>query len=163
MNRLVFAVICLMIFLLQSAFLPFLSNGAWLPDLWLVTVVISLLAYDRYIALMFAVIGGVLADIGTGNFFGLHLFPYVLAMVVAVFYIREKYHRRIFTSFLFVAMASCLYIPAMWFVIWMAGGEIAFRDYVWYRGLPMMILNVLAVFFVHPLLWSVKKERVARW
>ena len=163
MSRLSFAVICLVIFLLQSAFLPFLSNGAWLPDLWLVTVVISLLAYDRMTALAFAVAGGALADIGTGNFFGLHLFPYVLALSVVAFYLREKYHRRIFTSFFFVAMASCLYLPAMWFVIWLSGGEIVLPDYLLYRGLPMLVLNVLAVFFVHPLLWNVKKDWVAKW
>ncbi len=163
MSRLAFAAICLLIFLLQSAFLPFLSNGAWMPDLWLVTVVMALLAHDRITALGFALVGGVLIDIGTGNFFGLHLFPYVLALSVIAFHIREKYHRRIFTSFFFVAMASCLYVPAMWFVIWMAGGHIVFLDYVLYRGLPMALLNVAAVFFVHPLLWSVKKDWVARW
>ncbi len=163
MSRVAFAAICFLIFLLQSAFLPFLSDGVRMPDLWLVAVVIALLAYNRTMALLFAVTGGILADIGTGNFFGLHLFPYVFALAVTAFYIREKYHRRIWTSLLFVTMASCLYIPAMWFVIWLSGGEIVFRDYVWYRGLPMIALNLVAVFFLHPLLWSVKKDWVAKW
>ena len=65
------------IFLLQSSFLPFLFNGIMQRDLWLTVIALSSLVVDRKTAILLAAIGGLLQDVVTSNFFGLHLLPYL--------------------------------------------------------------------------------------
>ena len=163
MTKLSFAMICGLLFLLQSSFLPFFSFGEAQPDLWLVAAVISVIVFDRKTALMFAVIGGALTDIGTGNFFGLHLFPYLVTTLATVSYVREKYHRRILVSLIFTAAASLLNMVAMWCVIWFSGTSVGVLEYGLHRAWQIIGLNVLAGIVMHHLLWSVKKEWVAKW
>ena len=163
MSRLSFAVISALFFLLQGSFLPFISGGTAEPDLWLVASVISLIVYDKRTALLFAALGGVLTDIVIGNFFGLHLFPYLVTTLVTAAFIRAKYHRRLFVSLYYTATASCLYIFVMWCVIWFSGAHVSVLDYVLYRAWKIIGLNIIAAVFIHHLFWSVKKEWVSKW
>lgn len=163
MSKISFAVISVLFFLLQSSVFPFLLRNVTGPDLWLCASVLSIIIYDKKTALSFAVIGGALADIVTGNFFGLHLFPYIVTTLLISFFIREKYHRRIFVSLYFTCIASCLYILALWGVIWFSGARVDILDYLMHRAGEIVGMNVLAAAFIHHLLWSIKKEWVSKW
>lgn len=81
------------IFLLQSSFLPFLFNGIMQPDLWLTVIALSSLVVDRKTAILLAAIGGLLQDVVTSNFFGLHLLPYLGITLLFLKFGRDRYNK----------------------------------------------------------------------
>ena len=66
------------LFLLQSAILPFIFNGISQPDLWLVSIIIVAMIFKFDFAIIFALIAGFIQDLVISNFFGLHIFPYLI-------------------------------------------------------------------------------------
>lgn len=151
------------LFLLQSSVLPFLLNGLWEPDLWLTAVVISVLVFGRKTALALAVAGGLLQDIVTGNFFGLHLFPYLVVTLLTAFFMRERYNRKWLVSVLTVAAGSAACILCVWLVILLSGGRVQPAAYLMHYGLPQILMNCAAAVVLHHVLWNMKHEWEPRW
>lgn len=151
------------LFLLQSAVLPFLLYGGWMPDLWLAAAVISVLAFDRKTALTFALAGGAAQDIVAGNFFGLHLFPYLMVTLLTSFFMRERYNRKWLVSVLSVAAGTAVYFVFLWLVVAVSGGRVDIPAYAVYRGLPQIGANALAALVLHNVLWNMKREWEPRW
>lgn len=110
MSRLTWAGLFAGLFLIQSAVLPFLFSGRWMPDLWFCAIIISVLAFNRKTALAFAVAGGIAQDIVTGNLFGLHLFPYLALALLTAAFMRERYNRRWLVSVASVAVGTAVYL-----------------------------------------------------
>lgn len=54
--------------LAQGPGIAVLSNGKWVPDLWMSAVIISALAFEKRTAVFLAAAGGLIQDILTGNF-----------------------------------------------------------------------------------------------
>ncbi len=163
MSRLEWTALCLGLFLVQGSVMPLLLNGLWQPDLWLVTVIIAVLAYDRKTALSFAVVGGIAQDIVTGNFFGLHLFPYLMAALLTAFFMRERYNRKWLVSVLSAAAGTAVYLVFVGAVVTLAGGRVEIPAYALHSALPQIAANVAAAVFLHPLLWNMKREWEPRW
>ena len=74
--------------------------------------------------IVMAMAAGMIQDLVMGNFFGLHLFPYLVVAFVMTLGGREKYNRQWFVSMTAVMGGTCLYILAAAAVIWAAGGHI---------------------------------------
>ena len=98
------------IFLLQSSFLPFIFNGVTQPDLWLTVIVLASLVVDKKSALLLAAIGGLLQDVVTSNFFGLHLLPYLGITLLFLKFGRDRYNRHWYVSLFAVLLASVIYV-----------------------------------------------------
>ena len=70
--------ISVVLFFLQGSFLPLLLFGKWQPDIFLTVLIIFSLIFEKKEIFAFAVVFGLIQDLIIGNFFGLHIFPYVI-------------------------------------------------------------------------------------
>lgn len=70
------------VFMLQSAVLPFWFDGVTQPNLIFVFVVLMALRYGQKAGLWTAVLGGLCQDVIIGNFFGIHLLTYILIAMI---------------------------------------------------------------------------------
>lgn len=163
MSRLTWAGLFAGLFLIQSAVLPFLFSGRWMPDLWFCAIIISVLAFNRKTALAFAVAGGIAQDIVTGNLFGLHLFPYLALALLTAAFMRERYNRRWLVSVASVAVGTAVYLLFVCAVTALSGGRISFLRYLLYSGIPQILANTAAAAVMHPVLWDMKQEWKPRW
>lgn len=163
MGKLNFFCFSAVTFLLQGSVLPILLNGVWQPDLWLTAVVISVLAFDKRTALSLAVVGGLVQDIVTGNFFGMHLFPYLMITFIIMGVVREKYNRQWFLSILAVMAGTVIYIAFLWVVVHIGGDEVRPFAYFFYDGIPQVMMNATAAILLHNVLWNMKHEWEPRW
>ena len=68
----------LVVIFIQASFAPMLFHGLVQPDLILTSIAIAALLFDKRKAFAIAMAGGLIQDIIIGNFFGLHLLPYLL-------------------------------------------------------------------------------------
>lgn len=150
-------------FLLMGSILPILLPEQAMPDIWLVSIIIAVLAFDRKTVLALAVTGGFLADVVTGNFFGLHLFPYLVTAGLALFAVREKYNRKWLVSLLAVMAGTLVCMTAFFIVIHLGMGHAKPFYYLIYRGLPQFISNAAAAIIMHRVLWNMKREWEPRW
>lgn len=163
MSRLNFWCFCAVTFLIQGSVLPILMNGVWQPDLWLVAVIIAVLAFDKKTALSLAVVGGLAQDIVTGNFFGMHLFPYIMVTFLIMAAVRERYNRQWFLSVVSVMAGTLVYIALLWVVVHIGGDVVQPVHYVFYDGIPQVFMNGAAAVFLHNVLWNMKHEWEPRW
>lgn len=155
--------LCIGLFLLQSSVIPLLCNGRWQPDVWLCTIIISVLAFDRKTAFAFAAVGGILNDIVTGNFFGLHVFPYLVTAFFTMAVIRERYNRKWVVSILTVIPGTVVYLFSVWIVVSMSGETLPVLLYLFYNGWGQVLANAAAAAVMHPLLWSMRREWEPKW
>lgn len=150
-------------FLLAGSVLPMLLPENALPDLWLVSVVIAVLAFDKKTVLALAVTGGVLSDVVTGNFFGLHLFPYLATAALTSLAVREKYNRKWLVSLLAVLAGTLFAMLFFFLIVHLSMGHAKPFYYFIYRGLPQFLANGAAALILHRVLWNMKREWEPRW
>lgn len=150
-------------FLLSGSVLPVLLPEEAMPDIWLVSIIIAVLAFDRKTVLALAGVGGVLADVVTGNFFGLHLFPYLVTAGLALCAVREKYNRKWLVSLLAVMAGTLVCMLVFFLVIHLGMGHAKPFYYFFYRGLPQFVSNAAAALVMHCVLWNMKREWEPRW
>ena len=79
MKKLSCVMTAFIVFVLQSAVLPFIFNGVNQPNLIFVFVVLMALHHGQRIGIWTALLGGFCQDVVIGNFFGLHLLPYLVS------------------------------------------------------------------------------------
>ncbi len=163
MNAYAVAALSLLVFLLQSAFLPFFFDGLTQPDLWLVVVVLSTLIFDKKTALSLAFIGGLLQDIVISNLFGLHLLPYLVISSLYLALGKERYNKHWYISLIAIVLASLLYLLLSAFVMWCARSQHLAISYIFYLGVPFTLWNAAGMLCFHHPLWAMKKEGKTRW
>ena len=151
------------IFLLQSSFLPFLFNGIMQPDLWLTVIALSSLVVDRKTAILLAAIGGLLQDVVTSNFFGLHLLPYLGITLLFLKFGRDRYNKHWYISLLAVLLASVIYVVVSSIIMGWAGSRYPSLFYFVYLGIPLVLMNGGCALALHPLIWMLKREEEPRW
>lgn len=154
---------CLLLLLLEGSVLPFFFAGSWQPDLWLCAVVISVLAFDRKTALSMAVVGGLAQDIVTGNFFGIHLFPYIVIAFLTLAVMKGRYNRQWRVSLLASGAGTLGYMALLFLVVYFGGGGVDPLAYFCGRALPQLVMNLAAAVFLHPVLWNMKQEWEPKW
>ena len=73
----------LVVFILQSVVLPRVFNGIVQPNLILLFVIIVSLRFGQRKGTGVALLGGFLQDVVIGNFFGIHILPYLLVAALS--------------------------------------------------------------------------------
>lgn len=163
MSRTSWIVLGVVLFFLQASVIPFWGNGVWQPDLWLVAIVISSLIYDRQAVFFLALAGGLLQDIVIGNFFGLHLFPYMVVAFLGIWWGRERYNRQWFISMAAVMGGTVVFTIAAAFLVFIGSDSLRFGSYLLHVGMPLMMMNGTAALPMHYVLWEMKREKEQRW
>lgn len=151
------------IFLLQSSFLSFLFNGIMQPDLWLTVIALSSLVVDRKTAILLAAIGGLLQDVVTSNFFGLHLLPYLGITLLFLKFGRDRYNKHWYISLLAVLLASVIYVVVSSIIMGWAGSRYPSLFYFVHLGISLVLMNGGCSLVLHNVVWMLKQEEEPRW
>lgn len=163
MDRYLLLSLSFILLLLQSSIFPFLFGGVHQPDIWLVSVIIVSMIFPLRTAFSLAVIGGFLQDLVISNFFGLHLFPYIIIAYLVAKWGKARYNRYWYISVLAVMFGSMMYIILSGIILAAGGVIVKFWTYPLYMGIPFVLYNTLFSVFFHYVLWSLKVERESRW
>ena len=109
--------------------------------------------------LMAAVIGGIVHDVLISNFFGLHLFPYVLVVYLLSAVKHRLYEERWYWSSAIVAICTLLdgFIRSL--MILASGGDLHIGVYMWHMVIPVLFWNGLLAAIVHGLLWRKDEQQ----
>lgn len=153
MMRLALALCGFLIYFIQAQLLPTIFHTNWLPNLILTIIVMITLFKGRRMGLISAVLGGIVHDVLISNFFGLHLFPYVIVVYLLSAVKHRIYEERWYWSSGIVAICTLLDGIIRSFMILASGGDLHFGLYLWHMVLPVMFWNGLLGAIVHGLLW----------
>lgn len=154
--------ISMLLLLIQGSVLPLLLFGKWQPDIFLTVLLLISLIFERKQVLVFAVVFGIVQDVIIGNFFGLHVFPYVIVSWVVVQFIKKKYNKHWYVSLLTVLLGSLCYFIFSGFIVWQ-GESYYLLNYYLELGLPFALCNSILAFFLHKLLWKFRRDKEIRW
>ena len=80
MRYIALILVCCALYFIQAQLLPAIFHTNWLPNSILTAVVLVTIFKGRKMGLIAAVVGGSIHDILISNFFGLHLFPYMVVV-----------------------------------------------------------------------------------
>lgn len=163
MRRISMTAISLIVFLLEASFLPFLCNGAWQPDLWLILIGVSALVFERRYAILFSILGGISQDLITGSFFGIHLVPYLVVSFLITSFVKEKYNRHWYVSVAVVMLGTAVFSLLSLLVLYAGYGILPSFLYVLSVAAPLILLNAAGAIIFHNLLWSMRYEGESRW
>lgn len=100
------ALIVLGILILQATFVPFLSIGGFLPDLFLIWVVYSAIRRGQMEATIAGFVVGLLQDLVTTQFFGLAALSKTVCGFTAGYFFNENNTERTLGSYRFVLITA---------------------------------------------------------
>ena len=80
MRYIALILVCCALYFIQAQLLPAIFHTNWLPNCILTAVVLVTIFKGRKMGLIAAAVGGSIHDILISNFFGLHLFPYIVVV-----------------------------------------------------------------------------------
>lgn len=150
-------------YLIQAQVFPLLFHNNWQPDLVLVWIVLLSLIKGRKTGLIVAGIGGIVRDVMIGDFFGLHLFPYLFVAYVAPALGSEIYEEQWYRSF-FAALIATLMDGIMRYIMLFV---IGYQSNIFIYGLhfiwPCLWMNGLLALAVHHIIWQLKEEDDYFW
>lgn len=163
MKQLLYVLMGLVTLILQGTLLPAFFTGLWMPNLILIWIIMLAALRSRKAAMYMAIIGGVLHDTVISNFFGLHLFPYVIVAYIFSSSAPRIYQEQWYLSSLTVALGTLL--DAL-----LRSGMLLFMDpsftislYFINFLLPQIIANAVIAILVHWILWRFDKQEVYPW
>lgn len=151
------------LFLLQSAILPFIFNGSSQPDLWLVSIIIVAMIFKFDFAIIFALIAGFIQDLVISNFFGLHIFPYLIIAYFFAKYGKERYNKHWYVSAVAVIAGSLIYLICETGILYLAGIKIISSLNLLEFGVVFVVYNTICSLLLHRILWSFKFEKEIYW
>lgn len=163
MTRLALVLCGFLIYFIQAQLLPAIFHTNWLPNLILTIIVMVTLFKGRRMGIMAAVIGGIVHDVLISNFFGLHLFPYVLVVYLLSAVKHRLYEERWYWSSAIVAICTLLdgFIRSL--MILASGGDLHIGLYMWHMVIPVLFWNGVLAAIVHGLLWRKDEEQDYIW
>lgn len=163
MSGLTICLLSAVLFFLQGSFLPLAAGGAPQPDLWLVTVALSALMVDRKTTLILTLVGGFLQDIVISNFFGIHLLPYLVVVLLFMKFGRQRYNRHWYVSVMAVLFATVVYMLVSSLLVWAARSHFPPLYYFISIGLPLLLMNGIAAVVMHHVVWHIRQEGETLW
>ena len=163
MRRLMYLLLGILTLVLQGTLMPAIFGGPWLPNLILVWIIMLAILRSRQVALTVAVIGGILYDTVLSNFFGLHLFPYVITAYAMSSWAPRVYEEQWYMSALLVAGGSLLDGLLRMAMLFFMEAQFSFVAYALHFVLPEMVANGLLGIVVHWILWRFDKKEEYRW
>ncbi|MCH4178886.1 MAG: rod shape-determining protein MreD [Megasphaera sp.] len=158
MKKLSCVMAAFIVFVLQSAVFPFLFNGVSQPNLIFVFVVLMALHHGQRIGMATALLGGVCQDVVIGNFFGLHLLPYIIIACICSYIGRNiDKDQEILTVLIVLAMTElCLVINCL--ILFMSGQYIHIMAYLFTYSIPMLIYHGILALPVDRIVWRLRRE-----
>lgn len=163
MRSIAYLLIGLMTLVLQGTLVPALVPGSWLPNLILVWIILLAALRSRRVALWTAIIGGILHDTVISNFFGLHLFPYVIVAYALSSWAPRMYQEQWYLSSLTVALWTLLDGLLRMGLLWTMDAHFACIPYFMNFTLPEIIANAIIAIGVHWILWRFAPKVEYRW
>ena len=148
------------VFILQSAVIPFVCNGISQPNLIFLFVVLMALRYGQRAGVVTAVLGGFCQDVVIGNFFGLHLLPYLIIAVVCSYLGRVIDKDQWIVTILIVLGATecCLFLNCA--VLFISGQFIHVAAYILEFTIPMLIYHGILALPVDHVVWHLRRGDV---
>jgi rod shape-determining protein MreD len=147
------ALIVIGLLLLQTTFLPFITLGGYLPDLFIIYLVYTALRRGQMEATISGFIIGLLQDITTTQFFGLAALSKTIAGFVAGYFFNENTADQTLGSYrsvLLVALCSVVH-NLLYFTIFFQGSSnsVLFSTIESTMGMTLYtcVLSVLSMFF----------------
>lgn len=147
------ALVVLGLLLLQTTFLPFITLGGYLPDLFIIYLMYIALRRGQIEATISGFIVGLLQDIITTQFFGLAALSKTIAGFVAGYFFNENTAEQTLGSYRFVLLvALCSVVHnLMYFIIFFqgSGGFVLFSTIESTIGMTLYtcVISVLPMFF----------------
>ena len=146
MRKSVCLITAFVVFILQATVLPFIFNGSTQPNLIFLFVVLMSLHYGKKVAIITALLGGFTQDVVLGNFFGVHLLPYLIIATICSYIGRYIEEEQWLLTLLLVLGATLFYLVVTCGVLFLAGQYVHLVAYLVEFSLPMLIYHgVLAL------------------
>ncbi|WP_436854058.1 rod shape-determining protein MreD [Staphylococcus caeli] len=104
------------------------------------------------VALILAIVLGLITDLYFGSFYGLYLFGYILFVVIMDFFFKTFY--RDHTMLFIIVLLSTVFLEIYVAIIYSILGLIEFNliDFVIFRLLPTFILNLILLTILYPII-----------
>ena len=155
MTRLALVLCGFLIYFIQAQLLPAIFHTN-------ITVMVTLFK-GRRMGIMVAIVGGIVHDVLISNFFGLHLFPYVIVVYLLSAVKHRIYEERWYWSSAIVAICTLLDGLIRSFMILASGGDLHLGVYLLHMVVPVLFWNGVLGAIVHGLLWRKEEQQDYIW
>lgn len=143
MRYIALVMLCCGLYFIQAQLLPAIFHTSWLPNCILTAVILVTIFKGRKTGLIAAVIGGSIHDILISNFFGLHLFPYIIVVYLLSFVKSHVYEERWYWSCAIVGICTLIDGIVQYVMISSSGGDIIFFSYIGHMVMPTVFWNAV--------------------
>lgn len=160
MRKVVCLITAFVVFVLQSSVLPFIFDGVTQPNLIFLFVVLMALHHGKKVGIGTALLGGFMQDVILGNFFGIHLLPYLVIASLASYigqYIEEE---QWLLSLLIVLGATVLDLVLTCLVLLFSGQYINSIAYLVEFSVPMLIYHGILALPVDHIVWKLRRKEL---
>ena len=140
MRYIALILVCCALYFIQAQLLPAIFHTNWLPNSILTAVVLVTIFKGRKMGLIAAVVGGSIHDILISNFFGLHLFPYMVVVYLLSLVKSSVYEERWYWSCGIIGVCTILDGIMRCIMISASGGDILFFFFIGGLGVPTPFL-----------------------
>lgn len=158
MNKLSCVLTAFIVFILQSAVLPFCFNGVSQPNLIFVFVVLMALRHGQRIGIYTALLGGFCQDVVIGNFFGIHLLPYLLIAIICGYIGRDLDRDQWILTVLIVLAATELNLVLDGLLLAASGQYIHLLAYLFEFSVPMLIYHGIVALPIDHIVWKLRRD-----
>ena len=97
------------------------------------------------------------------NFFGLHIFPYLIIAYLFAKYGKERYNKHWYVSAVAVIAGSLIYLICETGILYLAGIKIISSLNLLEFGVVFVVYNTICSLLLHRILWSFKFEKEIYW
>ena len=163
MRYIALVMLCCGLYFIQAQLLPAIFHTSWLPNCILTAVILVTIFKGRKTGLIAAVIGGSIHDILISNFFGLHLFPYIIVVYLLSFVKSHVYEERWYWSCAIVGICTLIDGIVRYVMISSSGGDIIFFSYIGHMVMPTVFWNAVLGGIGHFLLGLTEEKEDYIW
>lgn len=158
MKKLNCLIAAFLIFVVQSAVLPFIFNGVSQPNLIFVFVILMALHHGQRVGIVTALLGGFCQDVVIGNFFGIHLLPYLVLAVICSYIGRDLEKDRFVLTLLIVLGATEANLILTGGILAITGQYINIVSYIVEYSIPMLIYHGIVTVLIDSAVWKLRRE-----
>lgn len=158
MKKLNCAVTAFVVFLLQSTVLPFIFNGVSQPNLIFVFVVLAALRHGQRFGIGTALLGGFCQDVVIGNFFGVHILPYLVLAFLCGYIGRHVDRDQSIVTILLVLGATEVNLLLTGGVLALTGQYVHIVSYLVEFSVPMLLYHGVLTPFADRAVSSLHRE-----
>ena len=154
----VFVITALVVFILQSVVLPRVFNGIVQPNLILLFVIIVSLRFGQRKGTGVALLGGFLQDVVIGNFFGIHILPYLLVAALSSYLGRSLEKDQYILLVLLVLVITEAYLVFTYLVLSLSGQFVSFIPYLAQYSVPLLVSHGILARFADRIVRKMYRE-----